>query len=52
MQKKVRQGDPLSPYLFLLAVECLHKILSICITQSHCEGLGHVLFHQQKLMHL
>jgi hypothetical protein len=51
-KKWVKQGDPFSPYLFLLAVEGLHKILSLCIVNGYFEGLGPVLSNQQKILHL
>jgi Reverse transcriptase (RNA-dependent DNA polymerase) len=51
-KKGVRQGDPLSPYLFLLAVEGLHKFLSLGISKGQFEGLGPVLSHNKKLMHI
>jgi Reverse transcriptase (RNA-dependent DNA polymerase) len=51
-RKGVRQGDHISPYVFLLAVEGLHKILSLDISKGHFEGLGPVLSSQHKIMHL
>jgi Reverse transcriptase (RNA-dependent DNA polymerase) len=39
-RKGVRQGDHLSPYLFLLAAEGLNKILSMGIRLGRFEGLG------------
>jgi hypothetical protein len=44
-KKRVRQRDPLSPNLFLLAVEGLHKTLLLGISKGHFEGLGLVLSH-------
>jgi Reverse transcriptase (RNA-dependent DNA polymerase) len=51
-RKGVRQGDHISPYVFLLAVEELHKILSLGISKGHFEGLGPVLSSQCRIMHL
>jgi hypothetical protein len=51
-KKGVRQGDPLSSYLFLLVVEGLNKILNIGINKGHFEGLCPVLSNHHKLMYL
>jgi hypothetical protein len=51
-KKDVRQGTLCLPYLFLLAAEELHKLLSFGITKGHFEGLGPVLSNQQKIMHI
>jgi Reverse transcriptase (RNA-dependent DNA polymerase) len=44
-QKRVRQGDPFSSYLFLLVIEGLNKILTLGISGGHFEGLGPILSH-------
>jgi Reverse transcriptase (RNA-dependent DNA polymerase) len=51
-RKGVRQGDPLSPYLFLLAAEGLNKILTKGIDLGHLEGLGPPILNGHKILHL
>jgi hypothetical protein len=42
-KKSVRQCDPLSPYIFLLAVEGLHKILEKNIYSGSFWGFGAII---------
>jgi Reverse transcriptase (RNA-dependent DNA polymerase) len=51
-QKGVRQNDPLSPYLFLLDVEGLNKILSKGIASGHFEGLSLPVIDNRKVLNL
>jgi Reverse transcriptase (RNA-dependent DNA polymerase) len=51
-RKRVRQGDPFSPYLFLLAAEGLNKILSQGIALGHFEGLGPLVLNSRKLLNI
>jgi Reverse transcriptase (RNA-dependent DNA polymerase) len=51
-RKGVRQGDPLSPYLFLLVAEGLNKILSMGISLGHFEGLGPSILTGHKILNL
>ena len=39
MQKGLRQGDPLSPFLFVLAVDVLNRLLGKAIECGYIEGL-------------
>jgi Reverse transcriptase (RNA-dependent DNA polymerase) len=50
--KGVRQDDPLSLYLFLLAAEGLHKILTNGIDLGHFEGLGPSIFNNHRVLNL
>lgn len=44
------QGDPLSPYVFLMCVEDLHSLISHVEAQSEIQGVS--LCHKPKLTHL
>jgi Reverse transcriptase (RNA-dependent DNA polymerase) len=50
--KGVRQGDPLSPYLFLLVAEGLNKMLIKGIALGHFEGLGPPVLDNRKVLNL
>jgi hypothetical protein len=50
--KRVRQGDPISLYLFLLVAEGLNKILSKEIDLSHFEGSGPPILIGKKILNL
>ncbi|XP_071712651.1 uncharacterized protein [Rutidosis leptorrhynchoides] len=39
IQKGVRQGDPLAPYLFLLAAECLNMLTKTVVRNNSFEGI-------------
>jgi hypothetical protein len=45
----LKQGDPLSPFLFILAVDGLPKRKDNAINHSHFKGLGPVLPNGKKL---
>jgi hypothetical protein len=51
-RKGVRQGDLLSPYLFLLVVEDLNKLLIKDIELGHFKGLGLPILNNQKVLNL
>ena len=36
----IRQGDPLSPYLFLLCVECLSAMIKASVCNGRMEGIS------------
>jgi hypothetical protein len=55
----VRQGDPISPYLFLLVAECLKCLLKSCDPSSNLGGIkvtpsasavNHLLFADDSLI--
>jgi hypothetical protein len=55
----IRQGDPVSPYLFVLAAECLSCLLKSRIQSSDLKGIkvaptapmvGHLLFADDSLL--
>jgi Reverse transcriptase (RNA-dependent DNA polymerase) len=51
-RKGVCQGDPLSPYLFLLAADGLNKILSNGVNLGHFEDLDPPIINNQKVLNL
>jgi hypothetical protein len=48
----VRQGDPLSSYLFILAAIGLHKLLNNVMLAGHISGLDYILPSDYKLINL
>ena len=51
LSRGIRQGDPLSPYLFLFWVEGLNAILRIAATAEEIEGFS-LCSHGPKITHL
>jgi hypothetical protein len=48
----VKQGDPLSLYLFLLAADGLENIFSLGVANGHYEGLGLTLLNETKILNI
>ncbi|KAL0413922.1 UNVERIFIED_CONTAM: putative mitochondrial protein [Sesamum radiatum] len=57
-EQRLRQGDPLSPYLFLLCAEAFSNMISRAETEGHIEGvvdsrtpkISHLLFADDTLI--
>ena len=39
-KKRIRQGDPLSPFLFLLCTECLHALIKHSVRNGDIKGFS------------
>ena len=39
-KKRIRQGDPLSPFLFLLCTECLHALIKHSARNGDIKGFS------------
>jgi hypothetical protein len=51
-KRGVRQGDPLDPYLFILAADGLNKMIHKEIRAGHLEGLGPSDNSHEKIINL